>query len=175
MGGNSLTVFFQIFHPLMWECNKTKREYLKMTSMNHIFWLFCVHKKKTTKKPSFVRLPRALLTPSTRRRMHSTGGLSLCCPLISLHPKKPTEGFVYFACPSAAQLRTNQAEPSPNLLNCQKASLPNDRYVLQSQQPGAPYQRPDIMCTTCEADVTFCYIPKFWASFIRFLWLCVLF
>lgn len=53
MGGNSLTVFFQIFHPLMWECNKTKREYLKMTSMNHIFWLFCVHKKKNNKKTFF--------------------------------------------------------------------------------------------------------------------------
>lgn len=145
-----------------------------MTSMNHIFWLFCVHKKKTTKKPSFVRLPRALLTPSTRRRMHSTGGLSLL-PADKLASKETNRRGFFFACPSAAQLRTNQAEPSPNLLNCQKASLPNDRYVLQSQQPGAPYQRPDIMCTTCEADVTFCYIPKFWASFIRFLWLCVLF
>lgn len=172
MGRKSLTVFFQIFHPLMWECNKTNREYLKMTSMNHIFWLFCVHKKKTTKNPSFVRLPRALLTPSTRRCMHSTGGLSLCCPLISLHPKKPTEGvFLCMPICSAAPNQPSGTFPKPPEL----ASLPNDRYVLQSQQPGAPYQRPDIMCTTCEADVTFCYIPKFWASFIRFLWFCVFF
>lgn len=108
MGGNSLTVSFHIFHSLMSECNKTKREYLKMTSMNHIFWLFCVHKKKTTKKPSFVRLPRALLTPSTRRCMHSTGGLSLCCPLISLHPKKPTEGFFFFLCMPICSAAPNQ-------------------------------------------------------------------
>lgn len=175
MGGNSLTVFFQIFHPLMWECNKTKREYLKMTSMNHTFWLFCVHKKKNNKKTFFCTAASCIThAVNTQTYAQHRRPLSLL-PADKLASKETNRRVFFFACPSAAQLRTNQAEPSPNLLNCQKASLPNDCYVLQSQQPGAPYQRPDIMCTTCEADVTFCYIPKFWASFIRFLWLCVLF
>lgn len=44
--------------------------------------------------------------------------LCVCWPLISLHPKEPTEGM--YSCPSAAQLWTNQAESSPKLLDCQK-------------------------------------------------------
>lgn len=49
--------------------------------------------------------------------------------------------------------------------------LPNDRYELQSRQPGAPYQEPEIICTICEINnnTTFCYITLF-GLFVCCLW-----
>lgn len=114
--GRMITETTRVWSKGFYSSQQCAAENLKWSAWTMIFsCCFSGNKKKKHWMCGFMHCSHCRHTHTDKRSI----SLAPCWSLISPHLKKSTEGI--FACPSAVRLKIIRAEPSSNLLDCQKA------------------------------------------------------